>query len=147
MDTVIGRGWTFPAALTADGAVALTDDDNEIEQALHLILATAPGERPMRPRFGCGVHQLVFEPLNAATAGRLDQEIRTALDRWEPRITVDNIAIATDDTHPGLLYVDLAYRIRATNSPRNLVFPFYTIPPEAPSTPGPSGTAGSFVSF
>ncbi|WP_274919552.1 GPW/gp25 family protein [Streptomyces sp. WZ-12] len=134
---LIGRGWTHPATFNADATVALTSGPREIEQAIHIILTTRLGERAMRPEFGCNVHSLLFAPLDATTAGQAVYETQTALERWEPRIEVDHIGIATDDTTPGLMYIDIRYRIRSTNSIRNLVFPFYVIPEE--TTPNTGG--------
>jgi len=129
-DRFIGQGWPFPTAFAADGTVALVAGTADIERSIELILTTAPGERPLRPEFGCGAHALVFAPVDADTAGRLAQVVQAALDRWEPRIAVDLVEVTADDATPGLLLIDVQYTVRATNSPRNLVFPFYTLPGE-----------------
>ena len=84
----VGAGWAFPLATDATGGVALVVREREIEEAIRLILATAPGERPMRPEFGCRVHDHVFAPINASTAGAIASDVRYALEMWEPRITV-----------------------------------------------------------
>ncbi len=94
------------------------------------MLGTAPGERPMRPEFGCGIHDYVFAPGDGATAGRVAQQVREALEQWEPRITVDDVVVAFDAVEDGTLYIDVHYTLRSTNDRRNLVFPFYTIPSE-----------------
>ncbi|CAO5238194.1 GPW/gp25 family protein [Frankia sp. AgKG'84/4] len=124
----IGAGWAFPLRVGSAGGFALVERDVEIEQAMHLVLATAPGERPMRPEFGCGIHDLVFAPVNDATAGRIRYEVRAALDRWEPRIEVREVEVTMDSGDVSVLYVDVRYTVRGTNNPRNLVFPFYVIP-------------------
>ncbi|NUP31736.1 MAG: GPW/gp25 family protein, partial [Streptomycetaceae bacterium] len=93
-----------------------------------LILGTAPGERPMRPEFGCAVHDYVFAPADVGTAGQLAYEVRLALERWEPRIDVAEVSVRFDAVDDGVLYIDIRYAIRGTNDPRNLVFPFYVIP-------------------
>lgn len=124
----IGSGWTFPVRTNRTGAIALTSGDTEIEQSIRLILATAPGERPMRPEFGCGVHHFVFAPADAATAGDIAYAVRVALERWEPRIRLESVTVRFDEVDSGLLYIDIAYAPRGTNDPRNLVFPFYVIP-------------------
>ena len=126
----VGAGWAFPLALDATGGFELVTDEREVEQAIRLILGTAYGERPMRPDFGCRIHDFVFAEANAATAGQIANEVRASLARWEPRITVDDILVNIDDVDQSLLYVDIRYHIRNRNDPRNLVFPFYTIPPE-----------------
>jgi uncharacterized protein len=141
-DAIVGRGWAFPAAVAADGTVALVGGGADIDRSIELILTTAPGERPLRPEFGCGVHALVFAPADAATAGRLADAVHSALDRWEPRIAVDFVDVSADEITQGLLHIDVRYTIRATNSPRNLVFPFYTLPGEPTAPAAAADPAG-----
>jgi phage baseplate assembly protein W len=124
----IGAGWAFPARTAPTGAVALVTGDREIEESIRLILATAPGERPMRPLFGCAIHDYVFAPADAGTAGQLAYEVRIALERWEPRIELADVTVTFDAVDTGTLYIDIRYALRGTNDPRNLVFPFYVIP-------------------
>jgi hypothetical protein len=126
----VGAGWAFPLHIDPTGAFELVTDEREIEQAIRLIIGTAYGERPMRPDFGCRIHEFVFAEANATTAGRIATEVRASLARWEPRITVDDILVSSDPLEQSLLYVDIRYHISDRNDPRNLVFPFYTIPPE-----------------
>ncbi|MET0863302.1 MAG: GPW/gp25 family protein, partial [Nakamurella sp.] len=92
----VGAGWAFPLNTDATGGVALVVGDREIEEAIRLILATAPGERPMRPEFGCRVHDHVFAPINASTAGAIAGEVRYALEMWEPRIDVEDVLVSFD---------------------------------------------------
>ncbi|WP_198320560.1 GPW/gp25 family protein [Actinosynnema pretiosum] len=124
-----GRGLAFPVHTDATGSVALVSGSREIVESIRLILATAPGERPMRPEFGCAIHDLVFAPADSATAGRIAYEVRTALERWEPRITLEDVSVSFDEVGSGTLLIDIRYTTRGTNDPRNLVFPFYVIPP------------------
>jgi phage baseplate assembly protein W len=132
----VGSGWAFPMRADAAGGIALVSGEREIEEAMRLVLATAPGERPMRPEFGCAVHELVFAPVNAGTVGRIQYEVRLTLDRWEPRITVTDVEVTIDAGDTSILYIDVRYTIRGTNNPRSLVFPFYVIPShEAPEAP------------
>jgi len=126
----VGAGWAFPLRIDPTGAFELVTDEREIEQAIRLILSTSYGERPMRPDFGCRIHEFVYAEANATMAGRISTEVRASLARWEPRITVDDILVSGDPTDQTLLYVDIRYHIGDRNDPRNLVFPFYTIPPE-----------------
>ena len=126
----IGAGWSFPLGTDATGGVALVTREREIEQAIRLILGTACGERPMRPEFGCRIHDHVFGPATSATAGQIAYDVRDALERWEPRIEVAGVAVSFDAIDSGTLYVDVGYTIRGLNDPRNLVFPFYVIPSE-----------------
>lgn len=126
----IGRGWGFPLSTTANGSIALVSGAREIEEAITLILSTSFGERPMRPEFGCGIHDHVFAPADATTAGILVYEVKRALARWEPRIFVNDVTVSLDRASQGTLYLDIKYSLRGTNDPRNLVFPFYVIPEE-----------------
>lgn len=125
----VGAGWSFPLRADASGGVALSTGTREIEESIRLILGTAPGERPMRPDFGCAVHDYVFAPANAATAGDIADAVRTSLRRWEPRIDLRGVDVSFDAVDVGTLYVQVSYSVRGTNDPRNLVFPFYVIPP------------------
>ena len=87
----IGAGLAFPMQVDATGGIALVRREREIEESIRLILTTAPGERPMRPEFGCGIHDFVFAPADSSTAGQIAYEVRTALERWEPRIDVAEV--------------------------------------------------------
>jgi uncharacterized protein len=131
MTTVLGSGLAFPLGVDDRGRIALARDEIDVEQAIRIILSTAPGERPMRPEFGCAVHDCVFERIDADTLARIDQAVRVALDRWEPRVAIEDIAFET--RREGELLVHLRYRLRATNEVRNLVFPFYVVPAEEAS--------------
>ncbi|PZS30070.1 MAG: baseplate protein [Pseudonocardiales bacterium] len=126
----IGRGWAFPLRADATGSIALVGTDTEIEEAIRLILATAPGERPMRPEFGCGMHDHVFDSMDATTAGQVAYAVRSALEQWEPRIDVTSVDVSYAAESTATIYIDIRYTVRATNDPRNLVFPFYVIPAE-----------------
>jgi uncharacterized protein len=126
----VGAGWAFPLGVDATGGIALVTGEREIAESIGLILRTAPGERPMRPEFGCHVHDYVFAPATSATAGGIAFAVRSALEQWEPRIDVLDVRVNFDAAEQGLLYIDISYRIRSFNDTRNLVFPFYTIPDE-----------------
>jgi uncharacterized protein len=126
----IGKGWGFPLSTTSSGSIALVAGDREIEESIRIILSTAQGERPMRPDFGCGIHDHVFAPADATTAGVIIYEVQRALARWEPRITVLNVAVSLDRADDAIVYIVITYSKRGTNDPRNLVFPFYVIPEE-----------------
>ena len=128
----VGAGWAFPLGTDATGRVALVTRDREIEQSIRLILGTAPGERPMRPEFGCAIHDYVFSRFDDDVAGRISGEVRASLERWEPRIEVDDVQVTqTDsishDVHPDRVYIEIRYSVSESNDPRNLVVPFYTI--------------------
>ncbi|MEP6695777.1 MAG: GPW/gp25 family protein [Pseudonocardiales bacterium] len=126
----IGRGWAFPLRADATGSIALVGADTEIEESIRLILATAPGERPMRPEFGCSMHDHIFDSMDATTAGQVAYAVETALAMWEPRIDVSSVDVSYAAENTSTLYIDIRYTVRATNDPRNLVFPFYVIPAE-----------------
>jgi uncharacterized protein len=127
-DDFVGSGWAFPLRANDKGGIALVSREREIEQAMHLILGTSFGERPMRPEFGCGIHDHVFDESNAVTAGVVAREVRASLDRWEPRADVADVVVTFDQSAQGLMYIDITYTIKGTNDRRNLVFPFYSIP-------------------
>lgn len=129
-DDFIGSGWAFPLRINAGGGIALVSRERELEEAMRLILATAPGERPMRPEFGCGIHDHVFDSAGAESAAAIAAEVIDSLRRWEPRVDVEEVVVVPDEDDPALLYIDIRYTPVSTNDPRNLVFPFYTIPGE-----------------
>ena len=129
----IGRGWTFPVRLTARGGIALTSGTEEIDASLRMILGTAQGERVMRPQFGCRIWDLLFHPLDTNTIGQMEQAVRDAVAQWEPRIDLESVDAVPDEEDAGLARIEIAYRLRATNDRRNLVYPFYVIPREGES--------------
>jgi uncharacterized protein len=130
MSEIIGSGLGFPLGTDHRGAIALASGREDIEQALHVILGTAPGERPMRPEFGCEIHDFVFDTIDAATVGRIETALRAALVRWEPRIEVTAVEFDLSRVDEGALVITIGYLIRATNQSHNLVYPFYLIPAE-----------------
>lgn len=128
MTEILGSGLAFPLQVDHRGGLALAHGEEDIEQAIALILSTTPGERPMRPEFGCDLHDLVFDTIDAAMVGKMEMAIRMALDRWEPRIEIVEIDFDLSQTGHGKLVVTITYSVRATNNRRNLVYPFYVIP-------------------
>jgi uncharacterized protein len=124
----VGRGLAFPLRTEPTGSIALVGDYRELDEAIRLIIGTAPGERPMRPAFGCRIHDHVFAPVNETTIGTLAFEVERAVSQWEPRVDVVAVDVLVDTDEQSLLYIDLTYRVKQTNDERNLVFPFYTIP-------------------
>jgi phage baseplate assembly protein W len=120
----LGRGWAFPVCVKrGEVATALFDDD--IRQAIRIILGTNPGERRMRPDFGAGLVTFVFEPVNTTTMSLIETRVKESLIDWEPRIDVERVRVAQDGGQPNLLLIDVHYRVRATNAKANLVYPFY----------------------
>jgi phage baseplate assembly protein W len=128
----IGRGIAFPLRIDATGGLALVEREREIEEAMRLILATSEGERPMRPTFGCRIHDHIFASPDLETRGVIAYEVERSLLLWEPRIDVREVLVTPDPDDQSTLFIDISYAIRGTNDPRNLVFPFYTIPDERP---------------
>ena len=131
MTDFIGSGWAFPVGVDATGQIALVSGSREIEQAMRLILSTYPGERPMRPRFGSKLRDFIFDGATWENAAAIAAEVRAALRQWEPRATVVDVLVIPEAADPGVLMIDILYTIKGTNDPRNLVFPFYTIPAHA----------------
>lgn len=134
MDTTdfIGTGWHWPVGTDATGSIAMASGVTELEQAIYLILSTSPGERPMRPEFGCRLADFIFANADATTAGLVAHEVRQALARWEPRIAVEDVSVTIGPDEPSTLLIDITYRILHTYDRRNLVFPFYLIPEHEP---------------
>ncbi|OHV25758.1 baseplate protein [Parafrankia soli] len=128
----LGVGWGWPMATDASGSFAMTSGVDELEQAMYLILSTTPGERPMRPEFGCPLADYVFAPADSTTAGLIAYEVTRALSRWEPRVDVVDVQV-TPDAVESTLWIDIGYRVRGVYDRRNLVVPFYVIPDEASS--------------
>lgn len=126
----LGRGWAYPLRLDGSGAFALADGPDDLDQAIRLILGTAYGERPMRPEYGCGIHDLLFDAIDPSLSGRVAIDVRAALARWEPRIEVVDVRATPHPVEAAVLLIAVDYRVRATNDRRNLVFPFYSIPEE-----------------
>jgi phage baseplate assembly protein W len=118
--------------VNARGGVALARGEQDVDEAIRIILSTPIGERRMRPRFGCGVHDLTFATNDPATHGLIRYHVLQALAMWEPRIEVreDGVHVSTDESDPSRVLVSIEYVLRATNQRRNLVYPFYLIPGE-----------------
>ena len=121
----LGTGWAFPVRQGPDGAIATARYEESVRQSVWLVLGTAPGERVMRPDFGCGIHDLVFSVADTTTAGLVAAAVRAALVRWEPRLDLLDVQVAPDSAEPTTLLVRVDYRVRATNNVFNLVYPFY----------------------
>ena len=121
----LGRGLAFPLQVNARGEIALVSAERDIEQAIRIILATQPGERVMRPEFGCRAHELLFEPHNVSTRSRIKQYVSEALRRWEPRIAVQSVHVRADASLDGAIVVEINYLIKATHDRRSIVYPFF----------------------
>ncbi|XXT18831.1 GPW/gp25 family protein [Sorangium sp. So ce429] len=126
----LGVGWHFPVA-AGDEEVALVGYEEDVRQAILIILQTQRGERVMRPEFGAGLREFVFEPANPATMALIKKRVEDALIDWEPRIDVLSVSVTISEER-NRLAIDVAYRVRATNSAANVVFPFYLLEGSAP---------------
>jgi phage baseplate assembly protein W len=123
----LGRGWKFPIRINSKGGLSYSRGEEDIEEAIWIILGTAKGERMMLPDFGCGIHDLVFAPLNPTTIGDIEYHVKDALIKWEPRIDVVNVRVEQEVEEPNKLLIRVDYRIRASNTYYNIVYPFYFI--------------------
>lgn len=121
----LGIGWKFPMQLNAEQEVALSQYEQDIQEAIWIILSTAPGERLMRPDFGCGIHRYVFEPNDTGTAGLVGFAVEDALTQWEPRILLNEVNVQPDADNPAVMLIHIDYKVRETDTRFNLVYPFY----------------------
>ena len=128
----LGVGWAFPVAVGPDGAVQEVAFEEDIRQAIRIILGTNPGERIMRPDFGAGLNAFVFEPMSTTTLAKVQERVQEALVAWEARIDVFSVDVARDAEEGNKLLIDVSYRVRATNTRANLVYPFYLDEGSAP---------------
>lgn len=123
----LGRGWKFPVGVNTntDGRISLSEYEWDIKEAIWIILSTSKGERVMRPDFGCGIHDFMFASLNSANLTRIENSVREALAKWEPRIELINVTLNTEKVDEGRLMISIEYKVRTTNTRFNLVYPFY----------------------
>ena len=121
----LGRGWRFPVSVNRTGGNSSSAQEENIREAIFIILGTAPGERIKRLDFGCDIHELVFAPNNPTTATLAARYCEEALDKWEPRIEAVEAEANPSQLEANRLDIRISYRIRATNQPANLVYPFY----------------------
>ena len=125
-NSFLGRGWKFPVQIDpATGRVAMSDLEQDIKESIYILLATAPGERLMRPEFGCGIHDLVFSSMSTVTMGLFESRIREAINRWEARVDILKLEVFSKNPSRGILEINLYCQIRNTNTEFYLVFPFY----------------------
>jgi len=121
----LGVGLAFPPAADSRGAIALVAYEEDIRQSIQIILGTNPGERVMRPEFGAGLRDFVFEPANPSTIQRVQTRVQEALIDWEPRVNVQAVTVTLDPAAKNALYISITYSVRATNTVANLVYPFF----------------------
>jgi len=121
----LGIGWAFPPRVEADGTIAEAVYEEDIRQAIRIIIFTNRGERVMRPDFGAGLNEFIFANVNTTTMALVETRVRESLITWEPRIEVQEVRVTSDPGERNKLLIDLTYRVRATNTLHNLVYPFY----------------------
>jgi phage baseplate assembly protein W len=126
----LGSGLAWPMGVDHTGALRVTDGVQDLDRSICVVLSTAPGERVMRPQFGCRIWELLFEPVTPTLYGLMTQAVRDALAQWEPRITVEAVDVEQDNYDHSMVRINISYVVRATNDRRNLVYPFYVIPRE-----------------
>ncbi len=119
-----GKGIGFPLRMK-EGQISTSEGEDLVRESIMIILGTSPGERVMRPDFGCGINQLVFAPNNSSTATLVAFHVKEALLKWEPRIEVQEVTAAPDPDEGHRLNIRITYIIKTSNTKRNLVYPFY----------------------
>ncbi|MCJ7701953.1 MAG: GPW/gp25 family protein [Anaerolineales bacterium] len=127
---IVGCGWAFPPHTDPQGRMALTNERNELQQSIQVILSTSPGQRVMRPRFGCKIQELVFAPNNSHTTAQVRRYVEEALGMWEPRINLIHVDVKPDPQADSALLIEISYEEKTTRDRRSLVYPFYLIPEE-----------------
>lgn len=126
----IGRGISWPMGVDHTGRLRLTEGAQDLDRSIRIVLATAPGERVMRPQFGCRIWEMLFEPVTPNLLGLMAQAVREAVAQWEPRVHVEDVEVVPDPADSSLVRIRVIYEVRSTNDRRNLVYPFYVIPHE-----------------
>jgi hypothetical protein len=122
----LGTGWGFPPRFDLqNGKIAMVSEDDDIRESLRILLSTNPGERVMRPTFGCGLKARVFESITVSAITEIRDLVSRAILFFEPRITVDDIEVKAEDVLGGLVLISVSYTIRTTNTRSNMVYPFY----------------------
>jgi phage baseplate assembly protein W len=125
LPSFLGAGWAFPPQFRRDGRMLMVEDDQDVRESLAILLSTRPGERVMRPQYGCNLHALVFEQVSENVATEIRETVRSAIERCEPRVSVELVVVLPGPDQHGVLPIEIVYRVRATNVIHNLVYPFY----------------------
>ncbi|HET9377120.1 MAG TPA: GPW/gp25 family protein [Chthoniobacterales bacterium] len=125
MDEFIGKGWRFPIKINAKGGIDWSEGPGRISDAIWIIVKTALGERVMRPTFGAGVNDYVFQSNSFVTRTKLATAIKSALVQWEPRIELGQVQAQPVANEPSQVLISIEYRLRTTNELFNVVYPFY----------------------
>ena len=123
----LGTGWSFPISFDDSIGVAMVSDDEDIRQSISILLNTTPGERVTNPDFGCDLHSRIFKPIDSENKALIDDLIRVAISKYEPRIILEELNIDDSQELDGLILIELIYLIRQVNTRTNMVFPFYKL--------------------
>lgn len=123
----LGRGWGVPLAPDRAGTLPSAEGPEKVRQSVALILDTDPGERIMRPTFGCGLRRYLMKPNTVAIRALIQHDVTRALGRWEPRIQLTSVTVTPGDD-PSLVVIAIAYIHVRDGRPGNLVYPFYLEP-------------------
>jgi uncharacterized protein len=126
----LGKGWRFPVAINLTGGISSSAYEENVRESIFIVLGTAPGERLMRPQFGCRIHDLMFSPNNYVTAALSVHYCEEALLKFEPRIRNVQVTANPSATEPNRLDIRIAYSVGDSNDRRNLVYPFYLRQPD-----------------
>lgn len=121
----LGTGWSYPVRTDHRGDVETASAEDDVREAIRILLGTAKGERVMRPEFGCDIHDYVYSSVTPATLNLIESSVREALVTWEPRVDVEDVTARRDEEEPDRVLIEIEYRVRTTNSLSNLVYPFY----------------------
>lgn len=121
----LGKGWKFPVTTDSSLKMEISGYEQNIHESINIILGTRKGERVMRPDFGCGIHDLVFEPLSAVNLGLMELSVTEALRKYEPRIELLRVDFSTEQIDKGYLMISIFYQVISTNNRFNIVFPFF----------------------
>jgi uncharacterized protein len=121
----LGTGWRFPITPDEGLKIQTSSYEENIKESIMIILGTRKGERVMRPDFGCGIHDLVFETTSSTSLGHIELSVSEALAKYEPRIELLALDLSTEQIDKGILIINIQYRIISTNNRFNLVYPFY----------------------
>jgi len=125
---ILGKRIAFPLHLDDRNKLAMVDGDMAVRQSIYLIVMTVPGERVLRPEFGCRIHELIFDPLNKQTFVTAKRYVEEAIRRWEPRIEVIELDVESGDVDRAELLINIKYKHKNRPDPRSLVFPYYLNP-------------------
>ena len=126
MSSFLGTGWSFPPRFDRNaGCVVMSEDEQDIEESLRILFGTQRGERLFQPQYGLDMHEVLFDPMSTTLRTLLEERVKIDILVYEPRIEPLAVRVASPDAASGELHIELEYRVRATNSRYNLVFPFY----------------------